>query len=411
MIFIGTHMQATINNTLVKNLKVQDKQYDVRDSKLKGFLIRVNPSGKMSYVCEYKRGNRINIGSTEIFTPTQARDRAKEILGDAIKGINPSENKPDHNITLINFMEKHYQPWVEHHRKSSKKTLSRINQCFLSLLGNKKLQEITPLEIEQWRTQRLKSGRSTETVNRDIATFKAALSKAVEWGMLTVNPLGSLKLLKIDSRINVRFLSKDEEIRLRTAIDQREQKIREARATANQWRKERNYNLFDELNPHQFVDHLKPMVLLSLNTGMRQGELFSLTWQNVNFEQSNLTIVGNKAKSGKTRHLPLNTEAKSVLVNWRKQTPETNFVFPSKDGNQLNNVRKSWLRLLKLADIINFRWHDMRHHFASKLVMAGVDLNTVRELLGHSNLLMTLRYAHLAPEHKAKAVEMLVELS
>ena len=79
-----------------------------------------------------------------------------------------------------------------------------------------------------------------------------------------------------------------------------------------------------------------------------------------------------------------------------------------KTGKAFDNVNKAWDGILKAAEIVNFRWHDMRHHFASKLVMNGVDLNTVRELLGHADIKMTLRYAHLAPEHKANAVAMLI---
>lgn len=85
----GPNMQAAINNTLVSQLKVTNRQYDVRDTKLKGFLIRVNPTGKMNYVCEYRRGRRINLGPVGVLTPAQARDKAKEILGDAVKGIDP----------------------------------------------------------------------------------------------------------------------------------------------------------------------------------------------------------------------------------------------------------------------------------------------------------------------------------
>jgi site-specific recombinase XerD len=75
----------------------------------------------------------------------------------------------------------------------------------------------------------------------------------------------------------------------------------------------------------------------------------------------------------------------------------------------MHDVNTSWGNVLVDAKIENFRWHDMRHHFASHLVMAGVDLNTVRELLGHADLKMTLRYAHLAPEHKAAAVAKLMK--
>ena len=83
-------------------------------------------------------------------------------------------------------------------------------------------------------------------------------------------------------------------------------------------------------------------------------------------------------------------------------------MFPGKNGAAFNNVRRSWDGVLKAAKITRFRWHDMRHDFASRLTMAGVDLNTVRELLGHSDYAMTQRYAHLAPEHKAAAVAKLV---
>ena len=84
-------------------------------------------------------------------------------------------------------------------------------------------------------------------------------------------------------------------------------------------------------------------------------------------------------------------------------------MFPGPDGDTMVDIKTSWMRLLRLAKIDGFRFHDLRHTFASKLVMRGVDLNTVRELLGHSDIKMTLRYAHLAPTHRAEAVEKLLE--
>ncbi len=113
------------------------------------------------------------------------------------------------------------------------------------------------------------------------------------------------------------------------------------------------------------------------------------------------------AKSKKVRHIPLNADALRCLKDWKEENNYPVYVFESKNGKPFNNVQKAWSGILKDAKIEGFRWHDMRHHFASKLVMAGVSLNTVRELLGHSNYKMTLRYAHLSPGHKADAVALL----
>lgn len=404
-------VKAFITNSLVTNLKPKDKQYDVRDTKIPGFLIRVNPTGKMLYVCQYKRGRRINLGRVGVITPAQARDKALVILGDVAKGIDPKKEKRE-NITLKEFIEQHYQSWVIQHRKSGEKTIKNITRCFLrGAFDDYKLSSIAPMLIDQWRTQRLRNGRTVATVNRDITALKAALSKAVLWEFIEMHPLERLKQLKSDHSIKVRYLSHDEERRLREALVKRDNKIKTERNNANKWRHDRGYDLLPELNKFEFVDHIRPMVLLSLNTGLRQGEVFSLKWENINFERALLTIEGDFAKSGKTRHVPLNSEALNTLAVWLKQSVKNSYVFANKKGEPFDNVKKSWSKILAIADIQNFRWHDMRHHFASRLVMSGVDLNTVRELLGHSDLSMTLRYAHLAPEHKANAVEKLVHHS
>lgn len=403
-------MKAIISNSLLMKLKPSSKQYDVRDTKLTGFLIRVNPSGKMNYVCEYKRGHRINLGKVGVITPVQARDRAKEIIGDAAKGVNPIQKKDKKIITLQSFIDNEYRLWIEAHRRAAADSLARIIRCFCKPFGNKQLIEITPLLIEQWRTKKLKSGCSTSTVNRDVATFKAALSKAVEWGYISASPLAGLKLFKEDKAAKIRYLTPTEEKQLRSALHMRDKKIRNARESANLWRVERNYPKLPILAEQQYSDNITPMVLLSINTGLRRGELFSLNWKDVDFSKATLTVNGHTAKSGKTRHIPLNKEALHILEKWQKQADYKGLIFSNKKtGSRLNNVTKGWKNILKSAQIQDFRWHDMRHHFASKLVMAGVDLNTVRELLGHSDLSMTLRYAHLAPEHKAQAVERLVE--
>lgn len=410
-------MQAKIGAALMPKLKPESKPYEVHDTELKGFLLRVQPTGVISYYCTYRnktrKRNRILLGRHPTISATKARDLARNALAGVVFGEDPAKakaeqrSKKDH--TLKSYIDDHYASWVTTNRKDGKGTIARLKAAFAGLI-NLPLEQIDSLVIDKWRNQRLKAGRAASTINRDITALKAAIAKAVEWGLIEQSPVSKVKPARVDSGRIVRYLSAEEETRLLNALDSREEKARAERERANQWRKARGYALMPDLRSTRFVDHLKPMVLLSLNTGLRQGELFNLHWTDIDIERANLTVHGDSAKSGKTRHIPLNSVAMQILNDWKNQQEATDgLVFPSTEGKPFDNVKHAWQKLLAEANITSFRWHDLRHHFASKLVMSGVDLNTVRELLGHADLKMTLRYAHLAPEHKAAAVEKLVK--
>jgi len=136
--------------------------------------------------------------------------------------------------------------------------------------------------------------------------------------------------------------------------------------------------------------------------------LFNLQWPNVDLERRQITISASSAKSRKSRSIPLNQTALGVLQDWNSQSHcSHSYVFSNRNGDKFRDIKTAWRKLLINANIENFRWHDLRHHFASKLAMAGVDLNTIRELLGHSSYEMTMRYAHLSDLHKLKAVAVL----
>lgn len=406
-------MSQKINTLLVTGLVVREKTYDVTDEQLSGFGIRVNPSGIKSFWVRYTLPDgtrtRMVLGRAGIVSVAQARAEAKRILGQVALGINPKVPKftKDNSIpTLKEFIEECYQAWSESHHQWSQpqiRSLYRMKE-FLDI----PLNEIKVQEVEKWRSKCLKRNLTPATVNRGTAILRSALSRAVDWEMIDIHPLSRLKQLKEDKSPNVRYLSNDEENRLRIALDERETKLREDRIKGNQWRSERGYELYPVLDNAPFVDHLKPLVLLSLNTGARRGELFRMYWEDINFDRKNITLVMRGKRKSHTRHIPMNKESFEILSAWRSMRSQTDkFVFPSKEGGTLDNIQTSWENLRKEAKINNFRWHDMRHHFASKLVMNGVPLNTVRELLGHTNLEMTLRYAHLAPEQKEKAVAVL----
>jgi integrase len=397
-------MQVKISNSLIKTLKPEDKYYEIRDSSLKGFVLRVSPSGVMSFYCQYKRGKRIVLGRVGVITCAQAREKAIEILNLTNQGIDPQKNKVNNKLTLEDFLNQHYIPWVKSNHKRANKTLATISRCFKQF-NRYHLIEITPALIERWRTKRLNSGVSNATINRDTVTMRSIITKATEWGFLEFNMLSKLKALKIDQSPKVRYLSKDEETQLRLSLLEREAQLKQTRVQANQWRLERGYTPLDEFSDDQYYDHLMPMVLISINTGLRQGELFNLTWNMVDLNKKSLIVTGDITKNSSSRYIPLNDEALAVFQKLYDSGDKNGLVFPSKNNKPFNTVKRSWGTLLKKAKIEQFRWHDLRHHFASKLVMAEVDLNTVRELLGHSDIKTTLRYAHLAPEHKISAVQ------
>jgi integrase len=140
-----------------------------------------------------------------------------------------------------------------------------------------------------------------------------------------------------------------------------------------------------------------------MNTGMRRGETLKLRWASVDFDRRLITVEGRNATSRQTRHVPLNDEAVRVLRNWREQAGAGTRVF------HVVGFQTAWETVLRRARISKFRWHDLRHHFASRLVQQGVPLNTVRDLLGHGSVGMSLRYAHLAPDQRREAVAKLNE--
>ena len=389
-------MRAVISNALISGLKPAAKPYEVLDSRLTGFRIRVQPTGRMTYYVQYSRDKRMAIGRVGVLTPIQARERAREVLADVTRGIDPAPKKSQQAPSLAAYIEQTYAPWVTAHFRSQT-TLDALRANFLTDFGEKRLSDITALSIERWRTARLKKVKPA-TVNRGVGTLKAALNRAVEWDIIPVNPLASVKPLKEDRSAQIRYLSEDEEARLRQALIDREGEARRGRESANEWRRARGYKILPDLSDH--YDGLRPAVLVSLNTGLRRGELLGLKWNDVDIDRATVTIHGHGAKSGQTRHIPLNSEALGALNEWRPYSPGPQ-VF-------IGDMRTAWRGALRAAGITEFRWHDMRHHFASRLVMAGVDLNTVRELLGHADIKMTLRYAHLSPEVKAEAVARLV---
>jgi integrase len=156
-------------------------------------------------------------------------------------------------------------------------------------------------------------------------------------------------------------------------------------------------SLIDNCQPH-----LRPIVITALNTGMRVGEILGLRWDEVDFDRGQILV--RTSKNGEPRHVEMNGLLADTLRQMQRR-PQNPYVFGSRDGNPYADIRKSFKSALAASGIAEFRFHDLRHTFASHLVMNGVDLMTVKELLGHKTIQMTLRYSHLSQGHKKKAVE------
>jgi site-specific recombinase XerD len=406
-------MQAKLTQTFVNTVKPADKLLRIRDTVTVGLVLFVNAGGKKSYFVDYKKPNDKRadhkIGDATRYTLAEAREAARDFLSSIEKGVDPSE--PEKKVTLGEFIKSDYERWTLDNKRSGKSTLYMLKANF-EFLFDTPLEQITVADIEKWRGKKKRDGLKTSSVNRLITALKAAINWAAKRNIIDANPLNKLEhLSEDDSDDRVRYLTEEEKERLMDALDAREEEMRRGRASHNEWRKSREYAPVPAFGDGDFTDHLKPIVLLSLSTGIRRNSMLSLEWRDVNFANKTILVRAATSKSGKQYYTHLNKLVFDTITRWHKQskyTAPSNLVFPSpQTGKKMGDCRSSWETVLKKADIEDFRWHDMRHDFASHLVMNGVDLNTVRELMGHADLKMTLRYAHLAPETKMKAVETL----
>jgi integrase len=261
---------------------------------------------------------------------------------------------------------KEYLQWSKTNKKESTYCGDLIMMRHLdNEFEEKVIQEIALWDIEKWKAKQ-KEKVKPATVNRELALVKSLFSKAVEWGEIKESPAKKVKFLKLKgSDRRVKFLMADEVQKL---ISNCSNKIR-------------------------------PVVIIALNTGMRRSELLGLRWDQVNFEQGILTLLDTK--NNDRRDIPMNETVKNTLRAMERRGP---YIF---DGITPQIIKYGFNDARIKAGRPDLRFHDLRHCFASGLVMEGVDLNVTRELLGHRSLGMTLRYAHLAPTYKTKAVNVL----
>ncbi len=169
--------------------------------------------------------------------------------------------------------------------------------------------------------------------------------------------------------------------------------------------------LIQEAEREPNAPHLADFIRMALHTGCRKEELLGLEWRRVDLQEGLIHLEAKHTKSGKRRAIPMNSETREALIRRArfraKHCPGSPWVFCHKNGKRLGDVKRSFVTACRRAGITDFRIHDLRHTCAAWLVSAGADLMNVRELLGHSTIRMTERYAHLAPEKVRAAVALL----
>ena len=226
------------------------------------------------------------------------------------------------------------------------------------------------------------------------------MSKALEWKAIDSHPLQDLKPSRVDKNQTIRTIDTDEEKRLREALRARDERLRKRRKSANDWRQERHMETLPDFG--DYVDHVEPMVMLALNTGMRRGELFNLRWDDI--KDGQLVVQGKTAKSSQSRAIPLNDEASQILDRWES---DGDLVFPGPNDSPMTTIKTAWAGVKKGAELPALRFHDLRHSFATRILQRGADIKTVSALLGHADIATTTKYLHATDESKKRAVDLL----
>jgi site-specific recombinase XerD len=314
---------------------------------------------------------------------TFKRQRIRESIGPSRKGPEKVIAKKKTEIVENKYLDirkepepvifydfaKEYLQWAKANKKESTYTKDIFVMRDLEReFHGKNIQEITTWEIEKWKMKRRKTCKHG-SVNRELALLKHFFSMAVKWRKMKENPARDVRAFKGEVR-RVRFLLPNE---VQILISNCE-------------------------------DWLKPIVTVAVHTGMRNGELLGLRRPQVNLEQGIISLIDTK--NHESREISMDETVKAIL---RSVEVRGDLVFVNESGKQYLSpyLHRAFHEALDKSGITNFRWHDLRHTFASNLVMNGADLNDVRDLLGHKKIDMTFRYAHLSPKHKKGVVNIL----
>lgn len=314
------------------------------------------------------RGKRYRGVIPEARTKQQAKRVERKICDEIWEG---KYGESQCKVKFSEFANGDYKDWISANKRSAQSDFSFL-KTLVSFFGNMTLGNIKQIHVERFKQERMKAPvygdriRKPASVNRELACLSRLFSIARENGLVKEAP--RVRLLREDNQ-RTRWLADDEEKKLMTAL---------------------------EASP----TNLRLLVILALHTGMRLGEMTSLTWQQVDFTHGRINVTNTK--TGRDRAVPLNDETFRMLYDLRQSSPIGDRVF-----DKLPRVSAAFAYQCKKAGIENFHFHDLRHTFATRIADEGTNPFIMKELLGHSTIQMTARYTHATDERMRQAVESL----
>jgi len=302
----------------------------------------------------------ISIGKVGIITKAVAQARDEEIKRQIRLGQLDMINA---DIPILSEFSKDY---IQYQRDVAAKRSWERDQLSLRhlnvFLGDRKLSAITPKDIQDYQSRRLKDGMRPATVNRELACLKHLFNIAKQRSnFFGDNPVSKINFLEENNQIE-RVLTHDEEKKLISYL----------------------------------APHIKPIISTAIYTGMRKGELISLKWDNVNLDTNLITIEATNSKSKRIKKIPISQTLRKVLLQQKLITGFHEFVFLTPKGDKYKRVDSlnSFKRACDKAGISGLRFHDLRHTAATRMIEAGVNIVVVSKLLGHASIITTMRYAH-----------------
>jgi integrase len=371
-----------LTKSVTEGLSPTEADYIVWDAELPGFGVRVKPSGVRSYVVQYRNrktgvSRRRTIGQHgPLLTFHKAREQARIILADALKGNDPVA--ADRAVRAAPTMKELAEDYLEQHALPKKRTRSvendrsMLNRIILPRLGGKRVSDVQSRDIHALHVA-MKD--TPYQANRVLALLSKMFSLAMNWGWRGDNPVKGIERFHEERR--ERWLSDSELGRILNALS---------------------------THPNERAANA---VRFQLLTGARIGEVLSARWSDVDLGRGVWTKPSHHTKQNRTEHLPLSAPALALLADMRARAGAMQqYLFPGNETDKpLRGIKKFWRNITGQASLGDYRLHDNRHTHASHLVSSGLSLEIVGRLLGHTNPLTTKRYAHLADDPLRAAAE------